>query len=51
MEKKYNITARLQCAEEEDDYEWWSEDEEQQNQPDKQPLQRLAVIGWFAHAN
>lgn len=51
MQKKYNISARLQCAEEKDDYEWWSEDEQQQNQPEKQPLQRLAVIGWFAHAN
>ena len=33
MQKKYNIRARLQCAEEKDDYEWWSEDEQQQNQP------------------
>jgi hypothetical protein len=29
MQKKYNISARLQCAEEKDDYEWWSEDEQQ----------------------
>ena len=50
MQKKYNISARLQCAEEEDDNEWWSEDEQEQNQPEKQSLQRLAVIGWFAHA-
>lgn len=33
MQKKYNLRARLQCAEEEKDYDWWSEDEQQQNQP------------------
>lgn len=33
MQKKYNIRARLQCAEEEDDNKWWSEDEQEQNQP------------------
>ena len=49
MQKKYNVGARLQCAEEKDDYEWWSEDEQQQNQPKKQPLQSLAVIGWLRH--
>jgi hypothetical protein len=33
MQKKYNISARLQCAEEEDDYKWWSQDEQEENQP------------------
>jgi hypothetical protein len=33
MQKKYNIGARLQRAEEKDDYEGRSEDEHQQNQP------------------
>ena len=33
MQKKYNTSARLQCAKEKDDYEGWSEDEQQQNQP------------------
>ena len=33
MQKKYNISARLQCGEEKDDYEWRSEDEQQKNQP------------------
>lgn len=33
MQKKYNMSARLQCAEEEDDYDGWSEDEQQENQP------------------
>lgn len=33
MQKKYNIAALLQCAEEEDDYQWRGEDKQQQNQP------------------
>lgn len=33
MQKKYNMRARLQCAEKEDDYKWRSEDKKQQNQP------------------
>jgi hypothetical protein len=33
MQKKYNLSALLQCAEEENDYERRSEDEQQQNQP------------------
>ena len=33
MQKKYNMRARLQCAEEEHDYKRWSEDEQEQNQP------------------
>lgn len=33
MQKKYNMCARLQCAEEEDDNEGWSEDKQEQNQP------------------
>ena len=50
MQKKYNLRARLQCAEEKHDDERWSEDEQQQNQPEEKPLQRLPVLGWFAHA-
>ena len=33
MQKKYNVSASLQCGEEKDDYEWWSENEQEQNQP------------------
>lgn len=33
MQKKYNLGARLQCAEEENDNEWWGKDKQQQNQP------------------
>lgn len=33
MQKKYNLDARLQCAEEEHDDYRWSEDEKQQNGP------------------
>ncbi|MGQ0763109.1 MAG: hypothetical protein ACT4OT_14005 [Acidobacteriota bacterium] len=49
MQKKYNVGASLQCAEEKKDDERWSEDEQQQNYPKKQPLQSLAVPGWFGH--
>jgi len=31
MQKKYNMRARLQCAQEKDDYEWRGEDKKQQN--------------------
>lgn len=31
MQKKYNLGAPLQCAEEEDDDEWRSKDKQQQN--------------------
>ena len=33
MQKKYNISARLQCAEEEDDNEGRGKDKQQQNHP------------------